>query len=265
MPVTRAKVKDPAADPVLHRFCAALDELYGDRIERIVLFGSRARGTSHSESDYDVAVFLKDLTDLRAERRRLVNLEAELIDKTGEDIQAIPFPAGSYGERTPLMHEIRLDGIDLGPSGPPLSLYAPQKTQEAGMSPEAAFYITKARQLLERAQGNLKLEFFEQAGRLAYSAAFNAAQGLIFERSGRAVKTHKGVRARFGLLTKNEPSIDTGLRSFLENGFELKRIADYWEIGDRDISFEEARNAIETATGFVDAVDRLLGGNNGSK
>ena len=31
-----------AADPVLTRFRAALDEIYGERIERVVLFGSRA-------------------------------------------------------------------------------------------------------------------------------------------------------------------------------------------------------------------------------
>jgi uncharacterized protein len=31
-------------DPVLVKFRAALNELYGDRIERIVLFGSQARG-----------------------------------------------------------------------------------------------------------------------------------------------------------------------------------------------------------------------------
>ena len=34
-----------------------------DRIERLVLFGSRARGDAHVASDYDIAVFLKDLTD----------------------------------------------------------------------------------------------------------------------------------------------------------------------------------------------------------
>jgi hypothetical protein len=33
----------PADDPVLRRFRAALDALYGDRLERVVLFGSRAR------------------------------------------------------------------------------------------------------------------------------------------------------------------------------------------------------------------------------
>jgi len=258
--MSKPKLADPTADPVLRRFCAALEAMYGERIERVVLFGSRARGEGHKESDYDVAVFLKDLTDRQVERRRLADLERALMAETGEEIDAKPFPAGSYGERTPLMHEIRLDGIDLGPAGPPLSLYSPSRTEEDGMSPEAALYMAKARRLLQRAQGNLSMEFFEQAGRLAYSAAFNAAQALIFERSGRVVKTHKGVRARFGLLTKNDQSIDSALRSFLESGFELKRIADYFEIGDRDISSEEARDAIETATRFVDSVAGLLGG-----
>src|SRR5712691_2261832 len=49
-----------ASDPVLNRFRAALNEAYGERIERVVLFGSRARGDARPDSDYDVAVFLKD-------------------------------------------------------------------------------------------------------------------------------------------------------------------------------------------------------------
>src|SRR4051812_10417625 len=50
----------PAAgldDPILKRFRTALDQLYGDRIERVVLFGSRARGDAREDSDYDLAVF----------------------------------------------------------------------------------------------------------------------------------------------------------------------------------------------------------------
>src|SRR5438876_5954612 len=45
-------------DPILKRFRAALDELYGDRLERVVLFGSRARGDARADSDYDIAIFL---------------------------------------------------------------------------------------------------------------------------------------------------------------------------------------------------------------
>jgi predicted nucleotidyltransferase len=48
-------------DPILKRFRAALDALYGGRLERVVLFGSRARGEARQDSDYDVAVFLRDL------------------------------------------------------------------------------------------------------------------------------------------------------------------------------------------------------------
>lgn len=46
-----------AADPVLKRYRDALDTAYGNRIERVVLFGSRARGEASSDSDYDLAVF----------------------------------------------------------------------------------------------------------------------------------------------------------------------------------------------------------------
>jgi len=41
-------------DPVMTRFRAALDAAYGARIERVILFGSRARGDARPDSDYDV-------------------------------------------------------------------------------------------------------------------------------------------------------------------------------------------------------------------
>lgn len=103
----------PRDDPVLKRFRTALDETYGERIERVVLFGSRARGDAREDSDYDVAVFLKDLTDRWPEMNRLADLSTEILDETGEFIHAMAYRAGSHKERTPLMHEIRIDGIDL--------------------------------------------------------------------------------------------------------------------------------------------------------
>jgi uncharacterized protein len=53
-------------DPVLVRFRKALDDMCGDRLERVVLFGSRARGDAHAESDYDMAVFLRDMEVIAA-------------------------------------------------------------------------------------------------------------------------------------------------------------------------------------------------------
>jgi uncharacterized protein len=100
-------------DPVLTRFREALDELYGDRLERVVLFGSRARGDARPDSDYDVAVFLRDMIDRGPELRRLADLSTGLLDETDKFVHAMPYPAGSYAERTPLMLGIRTDGVDL--------------------------------------------------------------------------------------------------------------------------------------------------------
>jgi len=101
------------SDPILSRFRAALDQLYGESLERVVLFGSRARGDAHRDSDYDVAVFLKDLSDRWREINRLAAIETDILAETGAFIHAMPYRAGSYRERTPLMHEIRREGIDL--------------------------------------------------------------------------------------------------------------------------------------------------------
>lgn len=99
-------------DPVLIRFRSALNEMYGDQIERVVLFGSRARGDARPDSDYDVAVFLRDMKDRWAELDRLALLRVTFLDDTGAFFDAKPYQAGTYQDRTSLMGEIRRDGID---------------------------------------------------------------------------------------------------------------------------------------------------------
>jgi predicted nucleotidyltransferase len=97
----------------LQRFKAALGEAYGEQIDRVVLFGSRARGEARPDSDYDIAVFLKRLPDAWTERFRLAGVRVDFIDEAGAFIDAKPYPATAYRDRTPLMHEIRRDGLDL--------------------------------------------------------------------------------------------------------------------------------------------------------
>ncbi|MBV9252514.1 MAG: nucleotidyltransferase domain-containing protein [Acetobacteraceae bacterium] len=101
----------PASDPVLIRFRKALEEIYGDRLARVVLFGSQARGDAHRNSDYDVAVFLKDFRDRWSEMDRLLPLVTDILYEEGASIHAMPY--GAEQEATPLMREIRREGIDL--------------------------------------------------------------------------------------------------------------------------------------------------------
>ncbi|HEX3884499.1 MAG TPA: nucleotidyltransferase domain-containing protein [Stellaceae bacterium] len=100
-------------DPILTRFAAEVRAAYGDRVERIVLFGSRARGDHEPDSDYDVAVFIHEPGSLWQELGILCKITRKIEEDTGADISPKPLVAGSYDYRTPLMGEIRRDGCDL--------------------------------------------------------------------------------------------------------------------------------------------------------
>src|ERR1039457_2489684 len=100
----------PRESPIVAKFRAALDAMYGERIERVVLFGSQARGDARPDSDYDVAVFLngsEKTFDRWAELHKLAALRVKFLDETGAFFDAKPYPATEYRERSPLMHEIR--------------------------------------------------------------------------------------------------------------------------------------------------------------
>jgi predicted nucleotidyltransferase len=100
-------------DPVLIRFREALTGVYGSKLERVVLFGSRARGDASPDSDYDIAVFIHDPKSFGDESARLATIETDILFDTGAVINALPFRAGAYNDRTGLMSELRRDGIDL--------------------------------------------------------------------------------------------------------------------------------------------------------
>jgi predicted nucleotidyltransferase len=103
----------PIDDPTLERFRVAIDQIYGDRLERVVLFGSRARGDAREDSDYDIAVFIKGLGPLSRDLDRLADVETDILYDTGAVVNALPFAAEAYEERTGFMHELRRDGLDL--------------------------------------------------------------------------------------------------------------------------------------------------------
>ena len=100
-------------EPVLKRFRVAVDEVYGDRMERVVLYGSRARGDHQPDSDYDIAVFIKDSGTLTEDLDKLASLTTAILLDTGAVISAKPFHAGAYRARTAFMHDLRKDGLDL--------------------------------------------------------------------------------------------------------------------------------------------------------
>jgi uncharacterized protein (UPF0332 family) len=127
------------------------------------------------------------------------------------------------------------------------------------VKPEVADYLTKARNVLDGARVIADAGVPEVAAREAYLAAFHAAEAFIFEHTGKAAKTHRGVRSQFNLLARNKPGIGNDLSAFLAEGYRFKTIADY-EVGPAagTISAAEAQGAIDTAARFIDTLAGLL-------
>lgn len=126
------------------------------------------------------------------------------------------------------------------------------------MTPEAAGYIEKARDLLAQARVMLGVGLNDAVGRTAYLAEFHAAQGLIFQRTGRSLKTHHGVHTEFLRLTKDDARIDADYRIGLSQAYNLKASADY-EIGpNAKITAERASAELGRATRFVDLIAILI-------
>lgn len=121
------------------------------------------------------------------------------------------------------------------------------------MTPEASAYLDKAREHLAKADGMLA-HWPDEAGRAAYLAGLQAARALIFEKTGRIAKTHKGVRAEFARLARTEPGFDDEARAFLGRAYALKEIADYLTGPGSRVSPELARQTIDMARRFVAAV-----------
>lgn len=97
-------------DPVLQKFRRELEKTYGDQLDKVVLFGSRARGNYHPESDYDIAVFLKTMDNRWTEFDRLSDIEIDIVENMGAVVHALPYLASAYMADNTLMRVIRSEG-----------------------------------------------------------------------------------------------------------------------------------------------------------
>jgi HEPN domain len=73
------------------------------------------------------------------------------------------------------------------------------------VTPQAERFLHNADDHLGRGQAMIAARLNDDAGRAAYLAAFHAAQAIIFERTGKVYKSHKGVNIEFLRLTKDNP------------------------------------------------------------
>ena len=91
-----------------------LEDLYGDRLVRLVLYGSQAREEAHADSDVDVIVVLKNPVNAYAEIKRLTPIKLDLLERYDEYVTFQPFSEEAYADvGRPLMMNVHAEGIEL--------------------------------------------------------------------------------------------------------------------------------------------------------
>jgi uncharacterized protein (UPF0332 family) len=127
------------------------------------------------------------------------------------------------------------------------------------VKPETTAFLRKAREFLLKARNLLDvMHYSDEAGRGAYLAGLHAAQALIFERTDKVIKRHRGVQNELRRLTKDEPRFDPELRVFLGRAYNLKATADYDTDPGSEVTVGQAEQAIDTAKQLVACVEELL-------
>jgi predicted nucleotidyltransferase len=99
----------------LDAFVAEMKRLYGPRLQRVILYGSRARGDAEDDSDIDTLVVLDPCADFWAEFWKINPIASHLSLEYDLVISALPIAARRYQEEaSPLILNVRREGVAVG-------------------------------------------------------------------------------------------------------------------------------------------------------
>lgn len=91
-----------------------LQQIYGDRLRGVYLFGSYARGEEDGESDVDVAVILNDFESYWEEIKRTRHLVSMLSLRYGVSLSTVKIKECTWREDDfPLYINLRREGIPI--------------------------------------------------------------------------------------------------------------------------------------------------------
>ena len=98
---------------VLAELHKRLNDLFSDKLKKIILFGSYARGDYDSESDVDVLVIIDDV-NIRKHNALLSNIELDLFDKYNLLVSILPENENyfnSNSDQLPFFRNVNEEGV----------------------------------------------------------------------------------------------------------------------------------------------------------
>ena len=100
-------------EPILKEFKQQIAELYGQRLKKVVLYGSYARGQANDEhSDIDLAVVLDGIVEPCKEIDRMADIFTDLNLEYNILISVYPVSESNFEQLgNPLLINVRKEGI----------------------------------------------------------------------------------------------------------------------------------------------------------
>lgn len=215
-----------------------------DRIAKLIVFGSVARGQAAPESDVDLLVLATD--DLEAVS--LACADASL--RTGIEMQISVEPLVYCLDQ--LRHPHSLFIADAIANGKEIySMPEPELSRA-----EARGFLTLAQVYREAAERAVAAGDFRIAVDLAYNAAELCVKGMLLLGGEAIPRTHAGIVTRFGELYVRRGAIPETVGRDLHLGLERRNKARYdWhaEIGERD-----AANSVTLSRELAERLQTML-------
>ncbi|MBI3362414.1 MAG: HEPN domain-containing protein, partial [Chloroflexi bacterium] len=248
-PATLPATLSEAEARALRKFQAWLDATMPGQVRRLILFGSKARGDTHGESDVDVFLELSEATPERYDR--VLDFTRDLMFDDEVDLAPIVYGPDEL-ERlidlgAPFVRNVAKDGIPLIGEGITVGKGKPEEVARTFME-SARHRLNAARLLLEGSE-------WRDAVSRAYYAALDAADGALAI-IGIAPQSHAGTLNLFSLHLVKPGRVEGRYGGLLNQIQKWRLEADYQRM--QPVTEERARAAFAIAQDFVAVVEALL-------
>jgi uncharacterized protein (UPF0332 family)/predicted nucleotidyltransferase len=231
----------------LARYRARVLTAWPGQVERIVLFGSRARGEAHADSDWDFAVFL-DHEPTTDDKERMREIDRRIGDACGDLVQSHVLARQRWLASDELACNIRDEGLIIhGPDHAPMI--------ERPVLEHARAALAKAERYAELA-AETAAERFEGVIHGAYYAMFHAARAALLAVDGSASTNHGRVVETFARMVRRRRlgRVANELAKTLLEAYKLRAEADY---GSKDLT-EAGRQLRERIAPFLDCCRKTV-------
>lgn len=233
----------PSAAEVLRYYVEELRRRLGDKLVKVILFGSYARGVADEHSDIDALVVHRgDENEVRA---LVADATLETCLKCNAPLEPITMGVHEFRSESPFVKEVEKSGV---------VLYSVDPEEEvlglaADYLPLIEEYLSYARECLEKGRYRLAVD-------LGYNAAELAVRALVLLKGETLARTHGGLAAQFARLYVGSGEVEREVGRALHEALMLRSRARYDPRAV--VGREEAEKVVKLAERLLDILKKKI-------